>query len=156
MMIVNLYACIIAGIHEFYYFPTFVRNSRDDRKGEINEYVRSQILGFFLISARIVLYWLIESGRRKSVKMLFQAFEVTLVFIKKLSIYAGLRCFTRCTVKKYNTIFYSLLFLYPAYIFYFRIGQFAEERLRLFDIPDKSDISAVFERLSEYFRLNCL
>ena len=55
-----------------------------------------------------------------------------------------------------STIFYSLLFLYPSYIFYFRIGQFAEERLRLFDIPDKSDISAVFERLSEYFRLNCL
>ena len=86
---IDLYAHILALIYEiFYYNPA------------------SYIAWYPLISACIVLYRLIESGRQKSVKMLFQAFEVTRVFIKKLSIYAGLRCFTRCTVKKYNTIFY--------------------------------------------------
>jgi len=60
----------------------------------------------FLISARIVSHCLIALGRQKSVKALFCAFEITVAYARKLSVYAGLGHFVRCMVEKYNTIFY--------------------------------------------------
>ena len=59
----------------------------------------------FLISAYIVLYYLIELGWQKSVKRLLREFEVAVVSTEKPSTYAGLGRFARCTAKTYNTIF---------------------------------------------------